>query len=797
MREVEGNTTTFYKGEESCHLIQYYAVDKLGNEELLNWQCVFVDNTPPLSVKEHGTPLIPDLEFDWVSTETEIKLDCEDQEPHPVEQETLCYKVSLDDTGLEYITEKYCDEYGGDMNDEEYCCVYVGEESINTHVNGNAFYFHFLEETYHNLEYYCVDHLGNDERTLLGGPNIQYYKVDDTPPETTKTIDPEPYTEKIGDNIVEWIDTANEITLRARDDVGPHDSGIDKIWYMNVIDLSGEACWIEEACQPVTGIPSPYARGSECIDFFQEVCDDIWQEDWNSWEGCVEYFAHDECDVDPLWKLYDGTPIQKEGESCHLLNYFAVDNLGNVEDLNVNCFFVDKEPPRIEKWYDEPFFEDEFEKEGYWAEWVNSSTPIGVEVWDPEPHPSGIDEVFYRTTIVNDEYCRYYFEDDDFECEDAEGAGSWLPGEEEFSFRIPEESCNLIEITAVDNVGKNSTHKQCVFVDNQPPTPVKEVAEPKEPWDGLDANFYDLEVFCQEPGNCWKVTLDTEISMTCSDPLPHPVDHEIICFNVELDGDDWTEDYCGEYDGEYNESGEGYCCLDRTIEDFYFLEPSEHNLKFYCEDALGNKGDTDDEKFKVEGHDFEIELNKKWNLISVPVVLMNDDPEVVFEGMECVDTIWSYDAADGWSVFTPGDAPDNLRIMPGYGYWVLAKEDCTLTIGGSLLSPGRTPPSRNLVPGWNLIGYYGLDGQEGYYGPDGNGRDAYSALYSLTSGEYGFPKWNSLYGYWETDKPQFEGYSSIDNLDPGAGYWISMKDNQQEYIYSPSTTCDGIFDCWF
>ena len=125
----------------------------------------------------------------------------------------------------------------------------------------------------------------------------------------------------------------------------------------------------------------------------------------------------------------------------------------------------------------------------------------------------------------------------------------------------------------------------------------------------------------------------------------------------------------------------------------------------------------------------------------------------------------------------------------------MATNDTTLIIGGSLLAPGRTPPSRNLIPGWNLIGYYGTDDGDVkiFDGLDGEGSYAYCALYSLTSGELGLPKWNALNGYWE---PDFKGYNVWNSLDPGAGYWISMKDNQVQYIYSPSTVCTSFFEGW-
>jgi len=65
--------------------------------------------------------------------------------------------------------------------------------------------------------------------------------------------------------------------------------------------------------------------------------------------------------------------------------------------------------------------------------------------------------------------------------------------------------------------------------------------------------------------------------------------------------------------------------------ELYFTEESEHNLKYYCVDALGNTGPVDEEKFKVEGTTFNITINKKWNLISVPFVMLNDSISDVFK----------------------------------------------------------------------------------------------------------------------------------------------------------------------
>jgi len=299
----------------------------------------------------------------------------------------------------------------------------------------------------------------------------------------------------------------------------------------------------------------------------------------------------------------------------------------------------------------------------------------------------------------------------------------------------------------------------------------------------------------------------TPITLDCSDPEPHPVDHENVCFKVDFDGEDVTPKYCDAFEGEFNQTGDGFCCVTEqkaplTIK---FNEETEHNLQFYCVDALGNKGPIDEEKFKVEGDAFEIWLNKKWNLISVPFVLLNDSVEKIFEDIEeNISSVWTYDG-DQWFVhtFDGNDLNDNLEeIVPGMGYWVLGKEDHTILIlGGSLFSPAVTPPSKDMVNGWNLIGYYGNlddvpDGDPifAYHGPEGNGAEARCALGSLVNTVFRQPKWSALVTYWEPDNPdQWKFLEEFDNMDPGAGYWLHLDlDPGEEELYSFSTTCPEI-----
>ena len=195
------NEEPFYKSPESCHIIEFYSVDGVGNEEDIKWQCVFVDDTPPQVTKTVGNPKFEDNEstgepFTWVTSETDIEFVCTDGEPHPVDHEEICFQVSYDLDPDEYNTDEYCNLYSGlgAYMEKEWCCISATPQ--------DPFVFNFREgeESLHDLEYYCRDFLGNDERNYnLDNPPqegeitedgawIQYYRVDETPPEINKDV---------------------------------------------------------------------------------------------------------------------------------------------------------------------------------------------------------------------------------------------------------------------------------------------------------------------------------------------------------------------------------------------------------------------------------------------------------------------------------------------------------------------------------------------------------------------------------------------------------------------------------
>ena len=661
----------------------------------------------------------------WVTTETLIELSCVDAYPHPVGHEIISWRFS-----------NWADGFDGTPTYSEWYSESYEGEPVEVY---------FPEDCWHDLEFYCEDALGN-----IGDVDTQYYIVESVPPVITKTIEGPLYGDcpPVEEGDVCYIDNATSIHVSVYDPEPHPVNDVTCDWSYVLLDVKGIS-------GGETGVTAPFV-------------------------------------------------IKFPEESMHELTIVCRDALGNTV-TDVEVFHVDHTPPVTTKTYEGP----EYSEEGSdYPKWINFDTIIELSVEDAGPHKSGINETNYRVTRVEDENCW-----DQEVCQGTDGTGDWnaYTG----IFNIPEESCHLIEYYSVDNVDKAETiNRQCVFVDNTPPDPIKTVGEPKEIWDGMtngmDSIFYpgiaDICLRSEVPDDCpagenciecWKVTLLTPITMQCIDPEPHPVDHETLCYLVDFDGDDITEGYCGE-DSSMTE--EGWCCGAPAGTTIYFGEESEHNLQYYCVDALGNTGPIDDEKFKVEGTAFEIELNKKWNLISVPLVMLDDSIDDVFEDVaDTVDSVWTYnpEAPEGeeWSVYTPGDAPDTLHEMtPGWGYWVYSSEDSTLLIGGSLFSPAKTPPTKNIVAGWNLIGFWGTAGAEGYYGPDlysPPGEVADCELYSLGD-DFWDNKFSSLWTYWEPDNPyQWIALGKDSYMNPGAGYWMHTN---QEGEYVVPTACSMFFD---
>jgi len=450
-------------------------------------------------------------------------------------------------------------------------------------------------------------------------------------------------------------------------------------------------------------------------------------------------------------ELDDDNCFHYTEDSEHQLYCWAEDALGNTGEEDWTDF-VESQAPITTASFEGPYYTD-----GY-AEWIDGVSTVALNAVDPEPHPVGVETTYYRYEIVDDEYCRgEQYEDvislssvDEYEEE-------WMTYEGPFS--IPEQSCHMIEYYSIDFLGnQEEVGHTFVFVDKTAPTTHKVVGRPNH-----QCGTNDNE--CEE-GWDYIVTTNTDIELSCTDNEPHPSGIKELCYQVTLDGD-----------------AQGWNCVPSDEVIVQFPEESEHLLEFYCVDNVDKTSEIDSELFKVEGEQVTIDLYKKWNLISIPFNLISSDIEEVFSQIsDDVEVVWSYDE-DGWHVYSP-EGPSNLDVIePGYGYWVKAKEDTTLVVGGSLLGPAPgVPPSRELQKGWNLIGHYGTEE-----------KSVYCSLFSLIDTSVGYPRWSALFGY-DAPSDNFISLNAMnpgDKTKPGKGYWIEM---DVDDLYSPATTCWGFSD---
>lgn len=528
-----------------------------------------------------------------------------------------------------------------------------------------------------------------------------------------------------------------------------------------------------EECDGNDGVPDGYTCNEFCeleqLPFCGDGIVNQESEQCDGEDGVPEnYVCTETCELEYVPFCGDGE-INQESEVCDDGNNENGDGCSSVCELE--CI------PSFEKTVSEPQFgfcppEPESEQ----ACFINTDTMINVEIT-------------YENELCVDAnvHCEWAYNLD----------GNFFGWFTEFPINFLEESEHELIVQCTDDYGNLINDIETFIVDTTPPETIKSVHEPSSQWtpgennDPLSLFFPEINELCWADENgidCWKVTLDTPISMLCEDQQPHPSNNSKIYFMMNLDGDDATQNYCEHYGGVFDE--ETGWCYSEQLEEFYFLEESEHNLKYFCEDAVGNQSEIDDEKFKVQGNSFEIHLNKKFNLISFPFELKDNNISHVFASVEDeIDSVWTYDAFLGkWFVYRPNmpEASDLDFVMPGMGYVVIALDENVLLLDGSLFLPGQTPPSKNLKEGWNLIGYYGTDGLTSYEGSLGLGRSASCSLYSLGA-SINDKTWVDLLTYWEPFNPNpWVHFDFSDTLDPGAGYWVNVTENG---VYAYSTVC--------
>ena len=500
---VDGNYTSFNFTEECFHVLEWYAVDYFGNTEETHYQEHKVDNTPPNTTKYIGDPKYD--EGYWVTTWTPFELKAVDLPPGClVDVEKICYRIGFDENEDEVFDDP--EEF------EDWICV-----------DGNYTTFTMPEECYHKLEWYSVDNLGNTEDT-----HEQYHRVDDTPPETIKTICGDSYPANEWDIIDDelesheipnfYVTTQTMITLTATDLEDPCAVGIDYIYY------------------------------------------EIW---WDS---------NNDGDVDTQvggGTVYDNTVTFNFTEEClHEIRWYAVDYLGNQECMHYQKHRVDDTPPYSHKYFEGITCDDPLHGEDYWLKTNVTEIKIGstdmkypcdvgtellhVELWW-DSNNNGIIESGEKlwSKDIYDESA------DDYDGD---------PGQVRYVFKIQEDCLHEIRWYAVDYLGnQGDIYYQQHRVDSQPPETIKTIEQPK----------YGVEDF-------W-VTTKTNITLTSTDKEePCAVGGVSLHYEVWWDSDNDGVAY-GDKEVEVNILDEG-----SDYVTFRFKEECLHLIRWFATDCLGN-----------------------------------------------------------------------------------------------------------------------------------------------------------------------------------------------------------------
>ncbi|MFH8086875.1 MAG: hypothetical protein QW609_03585, partial [Candidatus Aenigmatarchaeota archaeon] len=337
-------------------------------------------------------------------------------------------------------------------------------------------------------------------------------------------------------------------------------------------------------------------------------------------EYCVNYtLCQEGYQSDEEWQIYT-QPFTISEDSCHLIEFYSVDKLGNTEAVKRQCVFVDNAPPIPTKIVGEPnvscktesqtvtLFSDDFEGYNYTSgqQLYSEMNGRGWYIYD-YTHPYPYDDIYLDGTstdryvvIQDNSYIRVSINTTGYEnitltytrrTMYAEGYdrlrigwrigsfGPWIPLENVLNNTwdtktwklIGAENKSLIQIRFFMDDGNGDLG----LVDD-----VIVTGETKAP----ECDYY--------------VNQNTLITLTCEDDTTtHPVGEKEVCYKVGLDGENLTATYCEQFGGYISE---GWCCNASKEYKLHFTEDSEHTLEYYCVDFLDNKNSIDSERFKVD-----------------------------------------------------------------------------------------------------------------------------------------------------------------------------------------------------
>ncbi|RLF52632.1 MAG: hypothetical protein DRN19_00590 [Thermoplasmata archaeon] len=239
-------------------------------------------------------------------------------------------------------------------------------------------------------------------------------------------------------------------------------------------------------------------------------------------------------DIWSNWIEYTGN-FTLSGEGKHYLEYYSVDNAGNIEDVHNQTHYVDDSPPITSISYGIPFYTNGT------GTWITTFTSIYLNAIDEPEYGCGVNHTYYR--IDN---------------------GKWI--EYTKPFTIDKECSHIIEYYSVDHLGNiEDRHVIKINVDSSPPRTTIDFGSPS----------YKTE------GETW-ISSSTSIYLSSSD---YPIcTDEIDKINHQVSGG------CGVNKTFYRVYKEGEKPPEFSVYTgpFSIDEECTHIIEFYSVDNLGN-----------------------------------------------------------------------------------------------------------------------------------------------------------------------------------------------------------------
>jgi hypothetical protein len=198
-----------------------------------------------------------------------------------------------------------------------------------------------------------------------------------------------------------------------------------------------------------------------------------------------------------------------------------------------------------------------------------------------------------------------------------------------------------------------------------------------------------------------------------------------------------------------------------------------------------------------------INLNKSWNLISLPFKLSNweldngtnEGYKLEVQPHDCIVSLWRYNVSVGWErtdyvneSWKPATGDENFTYLEaGRSYWAETNQSCGLIFVGEVPTENVTV---SLSVGWNLHGWYSTNISElPTYGEP----PAYPLEVEPANSITDIDRYNSVTGKWELTVHYKEwgwwpgwGFDNFTYLEPTVGYYFAV-DQTANWEHRPNT----------